>query len=360
MRISVAMATWNGERFLSQQLSSIARQTRLPDHLVISDDASDDSTLEIVDRFAAEAPLEVVVLRNRSRVGFVENFLRAMRACTGDAIALADQDDVWHPHKLEWCERPLIDDRDVVMAVHSAQAVDEYLRPVPADPGASGVRTRALLPPGSLAPFPAAWSGCTIVFRAAIVTQAPPEALPRQHEVSDPMFHDQWLTIVGSALGRVALLPDVLLSYRRHASTATEAWTGHHSVPVAVRRSQRTMALWRWSTTLHSAVAQSDEVAGYSRRAERTRVRLARLTLLGPLAASIGPTAVAGLQRSIAAYEQYAAALEHRADVYADRRRLARAVHIGRNFSRGDYRARVAGGLGRASLARDLTLALIR
>lgn len=360
MRISVAMATWNGERFLSEQLASIARQTRLPDQLVVSDDASDDGTLEILDRFAADGPLDVLILRNRSRGGFVANFLRAMGACTGDVIALADQDDVWHPRKLERCERPLIQDPGVVMAVHSAQTVDERLRPIPADPGASGVRRRAILEPGSLAPFPAAWSGCTMMLRATIVTQAPAGALPRQHEEGDAMYHDQWLTVVGSALGRIALLPDVLLSYRRHPATATDAWTGHHSVPAAVRRSQRTMTLWRWSRTLNSVVANSNESADYVTRAERTRARLARLILLRPLAASMGPAAVGGLGRAVAAHEQYATALEHRAEVYAARRRLSRAVHIGGNLSRGDYRARAVGGLGRASLARDLTLALIR
>lgn len=328
--------------------------------MVISDDPINDGTLEILDRFAVRAPHEVMFVRNRSRRGFVANFLRAMRACTGDVIALADRGDAWHHWKLERCGRPLIDDRDVVITVHSAQTVDEHRRPVPADSGPSGIRRHTILSAGSLAPVPAAWAGCTIVFRAPIVMEAPAEALPRQHEASDPMSHDEWLTVVGSALGRVALLTDVLLSYRRHAATATDAWTGHHSIPAAVCRSQRTMALWRWSMTLHSAVAQSDEVARYLRRAERTRARLARLTRLGPLAASIGPTAVARLQRSIAAHERYAAALGQRAEVYADRRRLARAVHIGRNFSRRDYRARVAGGLGRASLARDLTLALIR
>lgn len=360
MRISVAMATWNGERFLAEQLASIARQARLPDQLVISDDASDDGTRGIADRFAATAPFEVVVLRNPTRVGFVANFLRAMQSCTGDVIALADQDDVWLPGKLRCCERPLVEDAEVVMTVHSAQTVDDELRHIPADPGPSRVRKRRILSAGSLPPFSTGWPGCTMVFRAGLVTNAPEEALPRQFDPTDPLYHDQWLTTVGSALGRVALLPDVLLSYRRHSSTATESWTGHHSVPAAVRRSRRTMALWRWSRMLHHVWANADESVDYSRRAKRVRLRLARLEVLQPLAASMGKTAVAGLHRTLATHERYAAALEHRADVYTRRSRRTRALLIGRNSRLGDYSARADGGLGLTSFARDVSLALIR
>ena len=94
LRISVAMATWNGERFVGEQLESIARQSRLPDEVVLSDDASADRTLEIARAFARKAPFDVVVLGNDERVGHGENFFRAMRACKGDVIALSDQDDV--------------------------------------------------------------------------------------------------------------------------------------------------------------------------------------------------------------------------------------------------------------------------
>src|SRR3954447_24654813 len=130
MRISVAMATWNGERFIAQQLQSIAEQTRPPDELVISDDGSSDDTVEVARRFARRAAFDVVIMPNEERIGYSDNFFRAMKACTGDLIALCDQDDVWHPDKLARCERPLQLDPSVSLVAHSGRVVDDGLRPV--------------------------------------------------------------------------------------------------------------------------------------------------------------------------------------------------------------------------------------
>src|SRR4051794_25585370 len=84
LHISVAMATWNGECFIAEQLQSIADQSRPPDELVISDDGSSDDTVEIARRFARRAPFDVVIISNEERIGYSDNFFRAMRACTGD------------------------------------------------------------------------------------------------------------------------------------------------------------------------------------------------------------------------------------------------------------------------------------
>jgi glycosyltransferase involved in cell wall biosynthesis len=103
-RISVALCTYNGERFLHQQLDSIAMQTRLPDELVVCDDRSTDRTLAIVREFAASAPYPVRVFENQANLGFAANFEGAIRRCDGDLIALSDQDDVWYPTRLERSE----------------------------------------------------------------------------------------------------------------------------------------------------------------------------------------------------------------------------------------------------------------
>src|SRR3954454_19649281 len=119
MRNSVALAVWNGERFIAEQLESIAEQSRPPDELVISDDGSSDDTVEIARRFARRAPFDVVIMPNQERIGHSDNFFRAMKACTGDLIALCDCDDVWHPDKLARCERPLQLDPSVSLVAHS-------------------------------------------------------------------------------------------------------------------------------------------------------------------------------------------------------------------------------------------------
>ena len=101
MRVSIAMATCEGGRYLREQLDSLARQTRLPDELVISDDQSTDGTVDIARGFAAQASFEVRIEVNPRRIGVTGNFDHALSLCTGDIVLLSDQDDVWFPSKVE-------------------------------------------------------------------------------------------------------------------------------------------------------------------------------------------------------------------------------------------------------------------
>ncbi|MEI7548294.1 MAG: glycosyltransferase, partial [Actinomycetota bacterium] len=100
-RVSVAMATYNGERWVAEQLLSILGQTRTPDQIVVCDDASTDGTLKVVDELAALHPSLIRVIRNTSNVGYILNFERAIEHTDGDIVLLSDQDDIWVPHKIE-------------------------------------------------------------------------------------------------------------------------------------------------------------------------------------------------------------------------------------------------------------------
>ena len=103
--ISVAMAVYNGERFILEQLKSLAHQTHLPDEMVVSDDCSTDRTVRIVTEFARHAPFSIKVLTNDKNVGCTKNYERAIRDCSGDVIFLCDCDDVWYPRKIAIMER---------------------------------------------------------------------------------------------------------------------------------------------------------------------------------------------------------------------------------------------------------------
>ena len=126
--ISVVMATYNGERYLVEQLESIRRQTRLPDELVIGDDASTDSTVEIVQRFEQSAPFPVVLLRH-AQTGLGDNFLQSLEASQGDLVAFSDQDDVWLKDKLKRCSEALTT-HVADLVVHGRQTVGTDLRPL--------------------------------------------------------------------------------------------------------------------------------------------------------------------------------------------------------------------------------------
>src|SRR5438105_5737021 len=94
------MCTFNGERYLEHQLGSIATQTRVPDELVVSDDGSTDSTMEIIEKVSASGTLPIEISVTPRRLGPTGNYEQAIARCRGDLIILCDQDDVWLPERV--------------------------------------------------------------------------------------------------------------------------------------------------------------------------------------------------------------------------------------------------------------------
>ncbi len=200
-RISIAMATYDGERYLPEMLESLANQTRPPDELVVRDDGSSDRTLDVVHDFAARAPFEVRVVPSDGRLGYAQNFVAASRACTGDLLFFADQDDSWRPEKLETVAG-VVSPGDVAAVSHdfTLQAADGS----PIAPSYAGVLAERGFGPV------VALKGCSIaVTRGFIDTWGWP---PGSSKVS----HDFWVTLLATAFGQRRILPDVLIDHRLH------------------------------------------------------------------------------------------------------------------------------------------------
>jgi glycosyltransferase involved in cell wall biosynthesis len=100
MTVSIALCTFNGEKFLKEQLDSFSHQAILPDELIICDDHSTDSTIQIIESFQQSAPFNVQLYINESQLGSTKNFERAISVSKGDVIFLSDQDDWWYPEKI--------------------------------------------------------------------------------------------------------------------------------------------------------------------------------------------------------------------------------------------------------------------
>ena len=183
--VSVAMATYNGARFIREQLDSLARQTVLPAELVITDDGSTDNTLEIVADFAARAPFPVRVERNPENLGFRANFMKAASLCTSDLIAFCDQDDIWLPHKIETCLE-LFDNDNVSMG------------PWMVCHGFTNVIAKSLLAHMNF------WPQSQNFF-----------------DVGLRESHDQWFPCLAGVLGTTGYISAPLALYRRHQATVT-------------------------------------------------------------------------------------------------------------------------------------------
>lgn len=101
MKLSVAICTYNGSKYIEEQLLSIINQTTPIDEICLSDDASADNTISIVERIALTTTIPIHIVKNVQNKGFYNNFIDTIKRCSGDIIFLSDQDDIWHSDKVE-------------------------------------------------------------------------------------------------------------------------------------------------------------------------------------------------------------------------------------------------------------------
>ncbi len=128
--ISIAMATYNGEKYLGQQLESIAAQSVLPDELVVCDDCSTDNTIKILEDFKSRVSFNVRILQNEVNSGYVKNFARVIPETKGDFVFMCDQDDFWFPNKIETVLKTFEEHPKAQLVAHNAICTDADLKPL--------------------------------------------------------------------------------------------------------------------------------------------------------------------------------------------------------------------------------------
>lgn len=215
------MATYQGEAFLREQLESIKRQSVLPTEVVISDDNSTDRTLEIVaevfdDSWCRSHGVSLVIRRNEQALGPGKNFEQAILACTGEFVALCDQDDVWPENKIERLLGVFQENPHTLLIHTDARLVDKAGRPLgmTLTEGISlSEWERATLLSGHSLPAIIRRNlatGATVMIRRELADRAFP--LP------DQAIHDSWLALAASMADGLVFLPEELLDYRQHDS----------------------------------------------------------------------------------------------------------------------------------------------
>jgi glycosyltransferase involved in cell wall biosynthesis len=214
-RISVALCTYNGERFLAEQLASIAQQSRLPDELVVCDDRSTDQTLAIVREFAATVSFPVTIVKNPETLGSSKNFEKAIRLCTGDLIALSDQDDLWYPNRLERSEHEFDTHPQAGLVFSDADLVDDQNRLLGERLwqrlGFAGKRKQDLLAGQFVVLAKHRFvTGATMMFRAGLRDRCLP--------IGAGWIHDEWITLAVAALLDLRPIDQPLIRYRIHGS----------------------------------------------------------------------------------------------------------------------------------------------
>lgn len=231
-RTSVVMGCYNGAKFLTAQLDSIAAQTVLPHELIVSDDGSTDQTLEIARDFAQRAPFPVQVEVNPQNLGFADNFMHAASLATGDLIAFCDQDDIWRSDKLAMCEAVFDADPGVVLAVHTARLISDD-QTVLGDftQGITATRTR---PPLSYRPWDV-FFGFSMVFHRSLLTVAETDARCIDYVSGAPrLAHDRWILFLANIVGATCEIALPLADYRQHGGNLYGS--GKHTKPFSRQR----------------------------------------------------------------------------------------------------------------------------
>lgn len=219
-RVSVALCTHNGAEFIADQLRTIVDQTVIPDEIVISDDASTDDTRGILEAFLdgldEDSGIRVTLLLNPVSLGVTRNFEKALLACTGDFIALSDQDDLWHPDRVARALRAFEDDPGLHLVNANARLVDARgvsLGLTLFDALRFSARERnetrqqgifdSLLRRNVV-------TGATAMIRRNLLAFATP--------IPEPWLHDEWLAIIAASLvdGGIGTVAEPLIDYRQH------------------------------------------------------------------------------------------------------------------------------------------------
>jgi glycosyltransferase involved in cell wall biosynthesis len=239
-KVSVVVATYNGAEFLARQLESILAQTHAPSEIIVSDDGSSDSTLDIVTKFQNATPRKGGpawrVLSRKKPLGVAGNFASALALAQGDLVAFADQDDMWEANKLE-ALIPHFDDARTLLTHSDALLIDakgletgslmRALRLTARERSAlrGGRALDALLRRNLV-------TGATMLIRRSLLETALP--------IPAGWIHDEWLALIAALQGGVVFDERPLVRYRQHGGNQIGA--AHLSVSEAggrLRESRR-------------------------------------------------------------------------------------------------------------------------
>ncbi len=208
-RASVAMAVYNGEQYIREQIDSILTQMGTQDELVISYDRSTDQTLQIIEAYAARDS-RVRVVRNPGPGGVQNNFTNAVMNCWGQYIFLADQDDVWIGDKIN-AVVATFEKTGADLVVHNGYMADVQMQPLPGTIfdryGRYDNPIRNIIK--------CSYWGCCMAFQAQLREIVCP--FPAENRVG----HDWWLGILAGFYGKIVRMEECLILHRLHGENQT-------------------------------------------------------------------------------------------------------------------------------------------
>lgn len=204
IQISIALATYNGGKYLKEQLDSILKQTIKPNEFIISDDNSNDNTILIIEEFKKKAPFDVILLQNNKK-GFNTNFENALKNVTGDLVFICDQDDVWLENKIEIMLDYFKKNPQIYLAIHDINYCNSNLTLLN--------ETKIERYKKYKYPLNEYVTGMSTVIKKELLELCFP--------FSNCVNYDTWLHKCAIITGTKGIVYDILALYRRHEENAT-------------------------------------------------------------------------------------------------------------------------------------------
>ena len=216
---SIAMATYNGEKYIKEQIESILENMDICDELIISDDGSTDNTVEIIKQYTKKD--KRIKYYEGPKCGVKQNFMNAISHTNGKYIFLSDQDDVWAKDKIKKIDK-ILEETDCNVVVHNAYICDEKLniyKKTFFDFRNSGTgRLRNI--------YKNTYIGCCMAFKRELIDKILP--IPNNIEM-----HDQWIGMLGEKYGKNIFIDECLIKYRRHGNNVSKMH--HNPLPVMIK-----------------------------------------------------------------------------------------------------------------------------
>lgn len=220
MKISVALAVYNGEKFIEKQLNSLLNQTVSPSEVIICDDCSTDNTVKIIKDFINKNNLTNWLLYDaKENSGFKKNFYRAISQCTGDIIFTCDQDDIWCEEKINVIKNFFESHPDIKAVSSSFSLIDEFDNKIEK----SSENNYGLVKINNWQEFKKISlkeithsnisPGCTAAFKREVAQKF-------LNNSKNILPHDYEINIIAASLNGLYFLNKKLIKYRLHSSNA--------------------------------------------------------------------------------------------------------------------------------------------
>lgn len=210
-KVSVCMATYNGDKFIEEQVASILTQINRDDELIISDDSSSDRTVEIIKLFK-DSRIRLVV--NPFPRSATRNFENSLRHASGDIIFLADQDDVWYPDKVSVMTHYL---QKYDLVVSDCNFIDSESRIIGESFFAAYASNKGVIKNF----YKNSFLGNCMAFNRCVLERVLPFPEEIHQATQFKIYQDVWIGLLANILFKVKFIPQILSGFRRHSQNAS-------------------------------------------------------------------------------------------------------------------------------------------